>query len=191
MPLRARYHSEGVLCGLRMTSKGQCWIASSNMSESQKCTKSTIRASTPHLRTLPPHPWSQPPPLPPSPSTSTSERLSYPIIHPLLTSFKDLDKMASSSTIDIPSTLLQSVRKFRLTPSKVPISAQIFKIDKKSLTLQLEETLSTGLSSVEDLVEQLPENSPRFLIVNYKLQHHDGRVSYVRLPPPLIPLRQL
>ncbi|KAJ1034478.1 hypothetical protein NDA18_001338 [Ustilago nuda] len=86
--------------------------------------------------------------------------------------------MASSSTIDIPSTLLQSVRKFRLTPSKVPISAQIFKIDRKSLTLQLEETLSTGLSSVEDLVEQLPENSPRFLIVNYKLQHHDGRVSY-------------
>ncbi|SPO22419.1 related to Glia maturation factor, beta [Ustilago trichophora] len=85
---------------------------------------------------------------------------------------------SSSSTIDIPSVLLEKVRKFRLTPSKAPITAQVFKIDKKTLTLQLEEELNSGLTCVEDLVEELPENSPRFLIVNYKLQHRDGRVSY-------------
>lgn len=28
---------------------------------------------------------------------------------------------------------------------------------------------------------ELPENSPRFLIVNYKLNHRDGRVSYVSI----------
>ncbi|SPO21613.1 related to Glia maturation factor, beta [Ustilago trichophora] len=85
---------------------------------------------------------------------------------------------SSSSTIDIPSVLLEKVRKFRLTPSKAPITAQVFKIDKKTLTLELEEEHNSGLTCVEDLVEELPENSPRFLIVNYKLQHRDGRVSY-------------
>ncbi|EST06147.1 Actin-binding, cofilin/tropomyosin type [Kalmanozyma brasiliensis GHG001] len=85
---------------------------------------------------------------------------------------------SSSSTIDIPDVLLTKVRKFRLTPSKAPITAQVYKIDKKTLTLELEEELLTGLTSVEDLIEELPENSPRFLIVNYKLNHRDGRVSY-------------
>lgn len=61
--------------------------------------------------------------------------------------------MASSSTIDIPTHLLDKVRKFRLTPSKSPITAQVFKIDKKTLTLELEEELTTGLTKVEDLVE--------------------------------------
>ncbi|CBQ70679.1 related to Glia maturation factor, beta [Sporisorium reilianum SRZ2] len=86
--------------------------------------------------------------------------------------------MASSSTIDIPSTVLDKIKKFRLTPSKSAITAQVYKIDKKTLTLELEEELLTGLGSVEDLVEELPENSPRFLVVNYKLQHRDGRISY-------------
>ncbi len=61
--------------------------------------------------------------------------------------------MSSSSTIDIPSTVLDKVKKFRLTPSKAPITAQVYKIDKKSLTLELEEELLTGLTCVEDLVE--------------------------------------
>ncbi|CDR87898.1 related to Glia maturation factor, beta [Sporisorium scitamineum] len=86
--------------------------------------------------------------------------------------------MASSSTIDIPTVVLDKVKKFRLTPSKSPITAQVYKIDKKTLTLELEEELLSGLGSVEDLIEELPENSPRFLIVNYKLTHRDGRVSY-------------
>lgn len=62
--------------------------------------------------------------------------------------------MASgSSTIDIPDVLLTKVRKFRLTPSKAPITAQVYKIDKKTLTLELEDELLTGLTCVEDLVE--------------------------------------
>ena len=60
---------------------------------------------------------------------------------------------SSSSTIDIPSVVLDKVKKFRLTPSKAAISAQVFKIDKKTLTLELEEELLTGLQSVEDLIE--------------------------------------
>lgn len=60
----------------------------------------------------------------------------------------------SSSTIDIPGTVLDKVRKFRLTHSKNPelLTAQVFKIDKASLTLALEEELS-AIASIEDLVE--------------------------------------
>lgn len=60
---------------------------------------------------------------------------------------------SSSSTIDIPTHLLEKVKKFRMTPSRSPITAQVFKIDKKTLTLELEEELTTGLSNVEDLIE--------------------------------------
>ncbi|GAC96978.1 hypothetical protein PHSY_004562 [Pseudozyma hubeiensis SY62] len=63
---------------------------------------------------------------------------------------------SSSSTIDIPTELLTRIKKFRLTPSKAPITAQVFKIDKKSLTLELEEELTTGLTCVEDLIEVSP-----------------------------------
>lgn len=58
----------------------------------------------------------------------------------------------ASSTIDIPRSVLDTVRKFRLTPS-ARITALVFKIDKASLTLQLDEEFNEGLDSVEDLLE--------------------------------------
>ncbi|PWZ03271.1 glia maturation factor beta [Testicularia cyperi] len=85
---------------------------------------------------------------------------------------------SSSSTIDIPGTVLEKVRKFRLKPSKRDITAQVFKIDKKSLTLELEDEYLDNLDSLDDLIEELPENSPRFIIATKKLNHRDGRISY-------------
>ncbi|ETS60903.1 hypothetical protein PaG_04823 [Moesziomyces aphidis] len=85
--------------------------------------------------------------------------------------------MSGSSTIDIPRNVLDAVRKFRLKPSS-HLTALVFKIDKATLTLGLEETLDSGLTSLPDLLEELPENSPRFVVVNYKLNHRDGRISY-------------
>jgi len=32
--------------------------------------------------------------------------------------------------------------------------------------------------SIENLVEQLPENSPRYIVLSYELNHKDGRRSY-------------
>lgn len=39
--------------------------------------------------------------------------------------------------------------------------------------------LTRAAVTVRGVMAELPENSPRFLIVNYKLAHRDGRVSYV------------
>ncbi|KAN0060961.1 hypothetical protein ACQY0O_006695 [Thecaphora frezii] len=82
----------------------------------------------------------------------------------------------STTTVDIPATLLEEAKRFRL--SKTPssgIAALVFKIDKNSLQLQLEERLQ---GPIEEVVEELPENSPRFLVTSYQLNHRDGRVSY-------------
>jgi len=32
--------------------------------------------------------------------------------------------------------------------------------------------------SLEDLIEELPENSPRYIILSYELHHSDGRNSF-------------
>ena len=33
-------------------------------------------------------------------------------------------------------------------------------------------------TSIEEIAEELPTSSPRFLILSYELKHKDGRVSY-------------
>lgn len=67
--------------------------------------------------------------------------------------------MSGSSTIDIPRNVLDAVRKFRLKPSS-HLTALVFKIDKATLTLGLEETLDSGLTSIQDLLEGKPEPPP-------------------------------
>jgi len=32
--------------------------------------------------------------------------------------------------------------------------------------------------SIEDLVEELPPNSPRYVVLSYELKHDDGRTSF-------------
>lgn len=64
-----------------------------------------------------------------------------------------LNMASNSSTIDIPSSVVVRIQKFRLTPSKAAITALVFKIDRKTLTLEIEEELTTGLTCVEDLIE--------------------------------------
>ena len=34
------------------------------------------------------------------------------------------------------------------------------------------------LEKTEDVVEELPDNNPRFALVSFEMQHKDGRVSY-------------
>lgn len=68
----------------------------------------------------------------------------------------------------VPSETLQSIRKFRLTPlnsKATTIPTNIYKIDPKTTTLVLDESLK--LDSLEELGDELPDNSPRFLLMNY------------------------
>lgn len=49
-------------------------------------------------------------------------------------------------------------------------------IDRKTLEI-VEDEVHDNIS-LEDLVEELPENTPRFVILSYELKHDDGRVNF-------------
>ncbi|PWN54095.1 glia maturation factor beta [Violaceomyces palustris] len=87
--------------------------------------------------------------------------------------------MASSATVDIPSQLLEQAKRFRMRKTSLPqgsASVMVFKIDKKSLSLQVEEEFDS--IPLDELSEELPENSPRFLLVTYELVMKDGRLTF-------------
>ncbi|SPO35496.1 related to Glia maturation factor, beta [Pseudozyma flocculosa] len=85
--------------------------------------------------------------------------------------------MSTTTTVDIPASVLEETKRFRLSKSSsAGLAALVYKIEKKSLCLVVEDRIEGAL---EDVLEELPENSPRFLVVSYQLQHRDGRVSYV------------
>ena len=82
-----------------------------------------------------------------------------------------------STTVDIPQNVLTELKKFRFRKSSQGDVALVLKIDKKALVLAIEDTLE-GVTP-EELADELPENSPRFVVYSYKLEHADGRVSFV------------
>lgn len=60
-----------------------------------------------------------------------------------------------STTIDIPESVKAEIKKFRYRKSSAGDTALVLKIDKNSLTLDIEDTLD-GVTP-EDLAEELPE----------------------------------
>lgn len=86
--------------------------------------------------------------------------------------------MSASTTVDIPESVKAELKKFRYRKASAGDTALVLKIDKKTLTLGIEDTLD-GVTP-DELAEELPENSPRFVVYSYKLNHKDGRVSFVR-----------
>lgn len=83
-----------------------------------------------------------------------------------------------STTVDIDPSLLTELRTFRLSKSTSKGAAFVVKIDKKKLLIEKEEILDP--ITPEELEEELPEHSPRFVILSFELHHADGRTSYVR-----------
>ncbi|KAI9446488.1 Endonuclease/exonuclease/phosphatase [Lactarius indigo] len=79
-----------------------------------------------------------------------------------------------SHTVDIPQELKDSIRKFRFTRHKGN-AALVVKINKQKLIMEEVERLDD--ISIEDLAEELPEASPRYIVLSYTLVHKDGRTS--------------
>ncbi|CAO1631073.1 unnamed protein product [Sympodiomycopsis kandeliae] len=89
--------------------------------------------------------------------------------------------MSSTSTVDIPTTVLSKLKDFRLNQSQGNNSSSssnaiVIKINKNELKMEIEDEFQS--ISLEDLQEELEENSPRYVILDYELKHKDGRVSY-------------
>jgi len=82
----------------------------------------------------------------------------------------------STSTVDIEPSLQSELRSFRLSKSTSKNAALVVKINKPKLLLEKEELIDP--ITPEELAEELPEHSPRFVLVSYEMKHADGRISY-------------
>ncbi|KAF9646398.1 glia maturation factor beta [Thelephora ganbajun] len=82
----------------------------------------------------------------------------------------------TSRTVDIPQSIKDSLRKFRFARRDAGSAALVIKVNKAKLIM--EEVEQFDDISIEDLVEELPENAPRFVILSYEYHHKDGRRSF-------------
>jgi len=81
-----------------------------------------------------------------------------------------------SHTVDIPQELKASLHKFRFARRNAGSAALVVKINKQKLIM--EEVEQFDDISLDDLGEELPENSPRYVLLSYELDHDDGRKSF-------------
>ncbi|KZS88441.1 glia maturation factor beta [Sistotremastrum niveocremeum HHB9708] len=81
-----------------------------------------------------------------------------------------------SSTVDVPQELKDALRKFRFGKRSSGSAALIVKINKSKLIM--EEVEQFDNISLEDLAEELPEQSPRYVLLSYEFTHKDGRKQY-------------
>nr|GAT60069.1 predicted protein [Mycena chlorophos] len=82
----------------------------------------------------------------------------------------------ASHTVDIPKEVKDAVRKFRFARRTEGNAALVIKINKAKLIM--EEVEQFDGVTIEELAEELPENSPRYVLVTYELTHPDGRKSF-------------
>ncbi|EJD42167.1 maturation factor [Auricularia subglabra TFB-10046 SS5] len=81
-----------------------------------------------------------------------------------------------SHTVDIPQELKDALRKFRFARRSAGSAAIVVKVNKQKLIM--EEVEQFADISLEDLAEELPETSPRYVVLSYELKHKDSRVSF-------------
>ncbi|EKM82439.1 hypothetical protein AGABI1DRAFT_111061 [Agaricus bisporus var. burnettii JB137-S8] len=81
-----------------------------------------------------------------------------------------------SHTVDIPQDIKDTLRKFRFAKRSKGSAAIVIKINKAKLIM--EEVEQFDNISIEELAEELPENSPRYVVISHELNHPDGRTSY-------------
>ncbi|KAF7304948.1 ADF-H domain-containing protein [Mycena kentingensis (nom. inval.)] len=81
-----------------------------------------------------------------------------------------------SHTVDIPKEVKDALRKFRFKRRTEGNGALEIKINKAQLTMEVVEEYDAV--SIEELAEELPANSPRYVLLTYELKHKDGRTSW-------------
>ncbi|KZP12569.1 glia maturation factor beta [Athelia psychrophila] len=81
-----------------------------------------------------------------------------------------------SHTVDVPLEIKTALKNFRFKRRNQGSAALVIKINKKKLIMEEDELFDN--ISIEDLAEELPENSPRYVVLSYELQHSDGRTSF-------------
>ncbi|KAI9251850.1 hypothetical protein BDA99DRAFT_563542 [Phascolomyces articulosus] len=84
--------------------------------------------------------------------------------------------MGAKALCDIDAELEAKLKEFRFAKYSSGNAAFVLQIDRKQLKIVEDEVYDN--ISIEDLVEELPENSPRYIVLSYELIHSDGRKNF-------------
>lgn len=84
---------------------------------------------------------------------------------------------SESRLFSISSTSEKLIRNFRLKGAKSGIHYLSWSIERDDHEVVPEEDGPVTISSIEELVDELPDNTPRYVILSYEMTHGDGRKS--------------
>ncbi|XP_060516673.1 glia maturation factor beta [Cylas formicarius] len=76
---------------------------------------------------------------------------------------------------EITSEVKQALKEFRFSKAQYT-RALVLKVDREKQQIVIDDTLED--TTIEDLQESLASHQPRYIILSYKQEHKDGRVSY-------------
>ncbi|KAI5964516.1 hypothetical protein KGF57_001008 [Candida theae] len=83
----------------------------------------------------------------------------------------------SSNLYTFSSETLSGLKKFRFGSSRATQpQAVIYEIDKETNEIKQQE-VDGDIDSIETLVEELPDNNPRFIVLSYPIKTKDGRLQ--------------
>ncbi|KAI9633125.1 uncharacterized protein MKK02DRAFT_39101 [Dioszegia hungarica] len=83
--------------------------------------------------------------------------------------------VGQSRTVDIPADVKDALKKFRFANNKGTAAISV-KIVKAELAMKVDEDFKD--QTIDEIAEELPENSPRYVLISHELKHKDGRISY-------------
>ncbi|KXN74394.1 glia maturation factor beta [Conidiobolus coronatus NRRL 28638] len=76
----------------------------------------------------------------------------------------------------IPTEVIQAARKFRFLKNPGHYSGLILKINKETSTVEVDENLID--CDLEEIIEELPDDAPRYVLLSYKYEREDGITQY-------------
>eukprot|EP00842_Homolaphlyctis_polyrhiza_P004377 jgi/Hompol1/4940/HPOL_000460-RA len=82
----------------------------------------------------------------------------------------------SHQTCDVPETTLQEFKVCFEAPASASASAST--PTQYSAASALKCLADNHLARAAEIAEELPESTPRFIVISYEMKHRDGRVSY-------------
>ncbi|CAH8838692.1 unnamed protein product [Trichobilharzia szidati] len=83
--------------------------------------------------------------------------------------------MSELRVADMSQVTLDSIKKFKFRKCNNTIALTL-KIDKETLKVEIEDTFED--TTLENLKDALPSHQPRYILLSYRYEKQDGRVSF-------------
>lgn len=90
----------------------------------------------------------------------------------------ELPTIANKSIYKITQETQKELRSFSLSSSRSGLlQAQVYLIDQGSYEIKRDEEIDT-MESLEELADELPDNTPRYVVLSHPITTADGRKTY-------------